>query len=157
MSSSGVNFSGLGSGIDTESLISRLIDIEKRPAQTIARQQAAIKQKQAAYATVSARLLGIQSAAYNLNRLRSFDLVAATTSSSDAVTVSADTGAQIGSHTIVINQLAQAQSSAPRAAPARPMLWDFPGSLSSTAKRSPWEPATVCKPSPAISTRQVSA
>jgi len=109
MSSSGISFSGLGSGIDTESLISRLMDLEKRPAINIARQQTRIKQQQAAYSTVSARLLGMQSASSNLNRLRSFDLVAAATSNADSVIVSADTGAQIGSHTITIGQLAKAQ------------------------------------------------
>lgn len=109
MSSSGISFSGLGSGIDTESLITRLVEIEKRPATSIQTQQSNIKKKQAAYSTVSARLIGMQSAAYNLNRLRAFDLVTATTSNADAVTVSADTGAQVGSHSIVINQLAQAQ------------------------------------------------
>jgi flagellar hook-associated protein 2 len=107
--SSGISFSGLGSGIDTESLIARLVEIEKRPATAIQKQQTRLKQQQAAYSTVSARLIGMQTTAYNLNRLRSFDLVTATTSNTDAVTVTADTGAQIGSHTITITQLAKAQ------------------------------------------------
>ncbi|MEJ5170572.1 MAG: flagellar cap protein FliD N-terminal domain-containing protein, partial [Fimbriimonadales bacterium] len=40
LSSSGISFSGLGSGIDTESIISRLVELEQVPIRRLQARQA---------------------------------------------------------------------------------------------------------------------
>jgi flagellar hook-associated protein 2 len=106
MSSSGINFSGLSSGIDTESIITKLLAIERKPAQQLQTQQKALLDKDTAYKTVSAQLIAFQASATSLNRLRAFDVVTAESDNKDNVTVSANPGAQVGNHDIVVNSLA---------------------------------------------------
>lgn len=109
MGLSSINFSGLGTGIDTESVIKQLIAVEQRPQTLLQDAQKKLQQRQAAYNTVSAQLLGLQASASVLDRLRAFDLVTATTSDSDVATVTADTGAQTGAYAISVTDLAKAQ------------------------------------------------
>ena len=109
MGTSGINFSGLASGIDTESIIQKLLTIEKQPAQQLQKQQKSLLDKSAAYKTVSAQLLAFQTAGIALNRLRSFEIVKADSSLKDNVTVTANAGAQIGQHDLVVNTLAATQ------------------------------------------------
>jgi flagellar hook-associated protein 2 len=109
MSASGINFAGLGTGIDTESIIQKLIEIERRPARIMDAQRQRLQQRQTALNTISAQLLGLQTTVASLNRLRAFDIVQATSSNTEAVTVSAQAGAQTGQYHITVNHLAQAQ------------------------------------------------
>lgn len=109
MASSGINFSGLGSGIDTESIIQKLLDVERRPAKQLQTHQKELLDKDTAFKTVSAQLIAFQASALSLNRLRAFDVVTAITNNEEAVTVTASTGAQVGVHDIVVNTLAKTQ------------------------------------------------
>lgn len=108
-SSSSINFSGLSSGIDTTSIISELLTIDRYPEQSWKLNIQRLQAQQTAYGTVSASLLGLQNAAQALDGIRSFQLVTANTSDNTVATVTAATGAQVGNHTLVVNNLAQAQ------------------------------------------------
>ncbi len=107
--SGSINFSGLSSGIDSASIIQQLIAVDKAPENSIKIQQQYLQQRQTAYTTISAKLLGLQAATYSLDALRAFNLVTATSSSATVATVSAQTGAQTGTHSISVTNLAQAQ------------------------------------------------
>ncbi len=120
--SGSINFSGLSSGIDSASIIAQLIAVDKEPENSIKIQQQYLQQRQSAYNTVSAKLLGLQVATYSLDALRAFNLVTATSSSDTVATVSAATGAQTGTHAINVTNLAQAQliGTAPQASQTNP-------------------------------------
>lgn len=107
--SGSINFSGLSSGIDTNSIIDQLIAVGREPENSIKIQQQYLQQRQTAYNTVSAKLLGLQAAAFPLDALRAFSIVNATSSAPTVATVSAQTGAQTGTHAINVTSLAQAQ------------------------------------------------
>ena len=107
--SGSINFSGISSGIDSASIIQQLIAVDKQPEDSIKIQQQYLKQRQAAYNTISAKLLGLQATTYSLDALRAFNLVTANSSSATVATVSAQTGAQTGTHAISVTNLAQAQ------------------------------------------------
>ncbi len=107
--SGSINFSGLSSGIDTGTIIDQLISVGRQPENSIKIQQQYLQQRQAAYNTVSAKLLGLQAAAFPLDALRAFNVVNATSSAPTVATVSAQTGAQTGTHAINVTSLAQAQ------------------------------------------------
>lgn len=121
--SGSINFSGLGSGIDTNSIVDQLLAVDRQPEQFWKDDQARLTQRQTAYSSVSAAVLGVQSAAFNVDALRSFDLVTATSSDTTATTVTAQTGAQVGTHTLVVSQLAKAQtiSTAPQISQTAPL------------------------------------
>ena len=107
--SGSINFSGLSSGIDSNSIIDQLIAVDKQPEDSIKIQQQYLQQRQAAYNTVSAKLLGLQASTYSLDALRAFNIVTADSSAATVATVSAATGAQTGTHSLNVANLAQAQ------------------------------------------------
>lgn len=109
MSVGGINFSGLSSGLDSNSIIDATLTAERAPEQFWKNSITQLTQKQTAYNLVSAQLLNLQATATNIDGLRSFDIVTATSSSSDVASVTAQTGAQTGSHDITVNNLAKAQ------------------------------------------------
>jgi flagellar hook-associated protein 2 len=124
-----INFSGLSSGIDTNAIISELATLERQPETLLQSQQTTLQQKQAAYGTVSAALLNLQSAATTLDLYGAFNLVTGTTSDNTVATISAQTGAQTGSHTLTVSQLATAQEigSAPQTSQTAPL--NFSGQI----------------------------
>jgi flagellar hook-associated protein 2 len=108
MSLSGINFSGLSSGIDTESIINQLLRIDRQPMVALQKKQQKIQQQQAGIGQISAILSGMQVAATALDSLSSFALVSGTSSDESVATITAESGAQPGIHTLQITQLAQA-------------------------------------------------
>lgn len=109
MSLSGINFSGLGSGIDTESIISQLSKIDQQPIVKLQQQQQRIRQQQTALAQITAIVTGLQSAASTLNGINGFSLVKAVIGDDTIAKITAQAGAQTGSHSLTISQLAQSQ------------------------------------------------
>lgn len=109
MSTSGINFAGLGTGIDTESIIQQLLKIDSQPIQALQARQQAIQQQQAAVNQISAAISGLQAAAATLTSPTAFSVVQGTTSDATVATITAGAGAQPGSHTLQVLQLAQAQ------------------------------------------------
>lgn len=109
MSLSGINFSGLGSGIDTESIIQQLLKLQQRPITMLQNRQQQVQSQQTGIAQISAILSGFQAAASSLNHLSSFSLVKGASSDATVATITADSGAQAGSHTLQVHQMAQAQ------------------------------------------------
>jgi flagellar hook-associated protein 2 len=109
MSLSGINFSGLGTGIDTESIISQLSKIEQRPIEKLQARQQQIRTQQTALTQVTALVTGLQAAASTLNGASGFSLVKASVTDETIAKITAQAGAQTGSHTLTVNQLAQTQ------------------------------------------------
>ncbi len=119
MSLSGINFSGLGSGIDTESIIKQLSALDQRPIQQLQTQQQKIQQQQTALAQITAIVTGLQSAANTLNGTGGFSLVKASVIDNTVATVTANTGAQTGAHSLTVTQLAQGQKLGATAQPSQ--------------------------------------
>src|SRR5690349_17113760 len=109
MSLSGVNFSGISSGIDTESIISQLVKLQQQPITKMQQQEQTIQQQQTAISQVSALAASIQAAAGAIDSITGFTQVSATNSDDTAATVSASDGAQTGSHSLQVLQLASTQ------------------------------------------------
>jgi flagellar hook-associated protein 2 len=109
MSLSGINFSGLGSGIDTETIIKQLSQISQRPIQKMQLRQQQIEQQQTSIAQISGIIAGLQSAATALDGTTSFTGVKASSLDETIATVSAQSGAAAGSHTLQVTNLAQTQ------------------------------------------------
>ncbi len=129
MSVSGINFSGLASGIDSDSIIQATLKADRAPETVWKNTISNLRSQQTAYNAISAQLLGLQSAAQSIDGLRSFDLVTATSSDTDVATVTAATGAQSGTHSLTVNNVAQAQKVGSVAQPSQTAPLGFTGQI----------------------------
>lgn len=112
ISSSGLNFTGLASGIDSQKIIDGLTAIgQKRVAQLTARKDNVALQ-QTTFASLQAKVLDFQGQASRLGRsvAGAFDSRTATTSDKDAVQATAGSTAVPGTYAFAVTALAQANS-----------------------------------------------
>ncbi len=100
--------SGLVSGLDTESIISKLMDIEKKPITQLQKKEAAYNVKLSAYGQLKSLLSGVRSAARNLDSLSDITTYSVTSSNS-VVTADAKTTAVKGTYSVQVQQMAQVQ------------------------------------------------
>src|SRR5918998_5623466 len=63
---SGLRLGGLSSGLDTESIVSQLMAIERQPRARLERKQAAVQARQDALRDISTKLRSLKTAAQNL-------------------------------------------------------------------------------------------
>jgi flagellar hook-associated protein 2 len=108
MSTSGINFSGLGSGIDTESILKQLITLQQKPIQRMQERATTIRQQQAALGQFTAAVAGLQASAATLDTRTAFAQVVAESSDTAVAKAEVTSGAQTGDYTVTINQLAKA-------------------------------------------------
>ena len=104
---SGVTFSGIGSGIDTESIISRLMALEQIPINRLQVQRQQLEGKKAAMAAFKERVSALSSAGAALNSATAFNPVSATSSNAATATVTATSGALSGTYNLAVSKLAQ--------------------------------------------------
>lgn len=100
---------GIGSGLDVESLVSKLMSIEQTPINNIKKASAGLQTKISAYGQMQAAMSAMQTASQKLSDPSAW--TASSVSSSDSTAVSVigpNAGTQ--SHVITVSQLASAQS-----------------------------------------------
>jgi flagellar hook-associated protein 2 len=106
----GLSSAGIGSGLDVDSLISKLMSAESAPLNNYDAKTAAYQQKLQAYGTVSAAVGTFQGALTSLNSSSTFSALTTTPSNTDVLTASASSGAVAGTYKVNVTQLAQSQS-----------------------------------------------
>lgn len=109
MSLSGITFGGLSSGIDTESIISRLVQLEAIPIQRLQKQQQEIQNKQNVYGQFRNALSSFAQAAGSMNVADAFNPVTASSSKMDVAILSGTSAATAGTYNLQVSKLAQAQ------------------------------------------------
>lgn len=108
-----ITFSGLFSGIDTATIIERLMEIERQPLLVIQQEQLETQERLAIYQNLQSRLSSLDSAILSLNSASTLGAKTATSSNTDVLTVSAGSAAAVGSFTVdSITNLARAASEA---------------------------------------------
>lgn len=106
---SGIRFSGIGSGIDVDSIVTQLIQIEAIPLGRMQRQQVTLQAKQQLYSQFRASLVGLNAAASALNSASTFNPIKASSSKSEVATISAGSTATAGTYELAVSKLAQSQ------------------------------------------------
>jgi flagellar hook-associated protein 2 len=102
---------GIGSGLDIESLVSQLVAAERAPADgRLTRQESKLTAELSAFGIFKGALATFQGSLSGLNNLSKFGQYTATSSNSDAVSVSASSGAASGSYDVEVTELAKAHS-----------------------------------------------
>lgn len=105
----GINFSGLSSGIDTQGIIQKLMQIESIPLQTLQQRQQELQSQQSIYSQLSSKLSAVTTAASALNNSDAFDPISASSSDSTVAGLTASSTATSGIYNLVVNKLALAQ------------------------------------------------
>ncbi len=106
-----IQFSGIASGMDTGSIVAQLVELRRQPIYRLESKKTGYEMQKAAYADLESKLSAMLSTINDIDSIRGFASLAATSSDEDALTASVgELGAQ-GSYDITINALAQAQKS----------------------------------------------
>jgi flagellar hook-associated protein 2 len=105
---SGISFSGLSSGIDSDSIVNRLLQIEAIPIQRLQAQQQQLNSRLGVLQQFKSRLTAFSVAAGSLNSASAFNPITATSSATGVATVTATADASAGSYELAVSKLAQA-------------------------------------------------
>lgn len=97
---------GLASGLDTATIISQLMQIEKIPYNKLEQRKTAFNNEQAVFRSINTKLTTLRSAASDLMLSSNFRLNSATNSDDSILKVSASENAAEASYTIKVQQLA---------------------------------------------------
>lgn len=106
----GISASGLGSGLDINSIVSQLMAVEQQPLTVLATKEASYQAKLSAFGSLKGALSSLQTAAQSLKNASTFTAKSASTADSTVATASAGTTATAGTYDIAITTLAKAKS-----------------------------------------------
>jgi len=103
-----ISFGGLASGLDTSSIISALVSVERAPITLLEKQKAAENTKLDLIGTFKGYVKALQTAAGDLRTLDKFNAFTVSASKDNVAAFSASGAAEAGSHTLTVLSLAQA-------------------------------------------------
>jgi flagellar hook-associated protein 2 len=104
-----ISVSGIGSGLDIDSLVERLMTFEARPLTQLQSKGKGFEAQLSAYGLLKSSLSLLQSSAASLRTAGTFEAVRATSSNTSVFTATATKAATRGSHSIEVLQIAQGQ------------------------------------------------
>lgn len=105
-----ITSAGIGSGIDVESLITRLMSLERAPIEQLKQRTDGLKTQLSAVGKTQSSLSSLRDAAAKLAQSNAFQSATATSSDAATVSASAVSGAALGSFNVSVTRLATAQS-----------------------------------------------
>lgn len=101
---------GLGSGLDVESIISKLMSVEQQPINDINKKTDGLKTQLSTYGQIQSGLSALRDAAAKLTNPDTWAGAKATSSDPTAISVTASTGAAVTSASVTVEKLAQSQT-----------------------------------------------
>lgn len=105
-----ISIGGLASGLDTDSIITALLDVKRASINLLEKQKDDLNSKLSAFGTLSDLASSLETTVNSLNSIDDFRAKQATSSDEGVVTVTATGSANTGSFSIVVNQIAQAET-----------------------------------------------
>jgi flagellar hook-associated protein 2 len=109
MSSAGISFGGLASGLDTKSIIAALVAVERRPIQQLETKKTSLNRQKNLYGDLGGLLDKLASSAKRLRSTTDFLQMKGSSDNESVLTVSASSRATPGTHTVRVLELAKAQ------------------------------------------------
>jgi flagellar hook-associated protein 2 len=104
-----VSFSGLATGLNTDSIITQLVELRRAPVYRLQTARKGYQDQISGLSTLKTKLLALQTAAKKMDTAAEFSSAKATSNLSEALTVSAGGTASPGQYEIFVNTLATAQ------------------------------------------------
>jgi flagellar hook-associated protein 2 len=108
--SGSISFSGLSSGLDTESIVTKLVAVEKAPADLLTTRKSNTTKQLSLVGDFVSKLQALSSAATNLNSATNINAFTSTSADPSRVKVTSSSSAAVGSYNIKVDHLAQAQT-----------------------------------------------
>lgn len=105
----GLSSPGIGSGLDINGLVTRLMEAEKQPLTRLDRKEAAYQAKLTAYGTLKGALSSFQTAVSGLASPHAFGAVKGTVADSAVASITTTSAAKPASYQLEVTNLAQAQ------------------------------------------------
>ena len=102
-----ISVGGLVSGLDTNSMIEQLLELERQPILKLQQREAAYQVELSAYGSLKGILGSLQSAVEDLDSVSNLTLFSAVSGDTDLFSVSADENATSGSYGITVQNLAK--------------------------------------------------
>jgi flagellar hook-associated protein 2 len=112
-----ITFSGLGTGIDTASIVSQLMLIERQPISTLASQKQRVQGEQGVVQNLNSLIKSLKDKAEDLLKTGAFDPKTAASTDAAVLSPTADSTAAAGSYNVVVTALAKAHTMASATAP----------------------------------------
>lgn len=112
MSSAGISFGGLASGLDTKSIISALVSIERRPISQLETKKSSLNKRKSLYSDLRGLLDKLRTSAKDLKATTDFLSMKAASDDEAVLKVTAASSAEPGTYKVRVLQLAQAQVNA---------------------------------------------
>ena len=106
---------GIGSGLDVNSIISQLMELERQPLRKLESKQSVINAQISAFGSLKSKVSDFQSAMASLSSLSSFQKYQATSGDEAIFSASASSTAAAGSYTVDVTQLAERDKIATKA------------------------------------------
>ncbi|CAN7683399.1 flagellar filament capping protein FliD [Duganella sp. LjRoot269] len=106
----GISSPGIGSGIDVNTIVSKLMAVESAPLADFDKKSASYLAQVSAFGNLSSALGAFQGSLASLTSISSFQSLVSTPSDSTVMTATASSTAQPGNYRVNINQIAQAQT-----------------------------------------------
>lgn len=103
------NIGGLATGLDTNSIISKLMDVERAPEKVMQAKQQTYQSQIDVYNKIDTALTNLQNLAAGMNTSSTFKSMTSSVVDSTVLTVSASSSAATGTHTLQVNTLAKSQ------------------------------------------------
>lgn len=100
---------GLGSNLDVNGLVTRLMEVEKQPLVKLDQKEAAVQLKISAYGTFKGAVSSFQSSLAALQNSGAYTTNKGTVDDANVASVSAGANADLGSHSLEVSNLAVAQ------------------------------------------------
>jgi flagellar hook-associated protein 2 len=104
-----VTSTGVGSGLDVNTIVSSLMTVEKRPLQQLQTQASGLQTKLSAFGTLQSQIASLGDVATRLASADAWNPMQVDSTDSGAVSASATATASAGSHSVQVSQLAQSQ------------------------------------------------
>ncbi|GAB6058024.1 flagellar filament capping protein FliD [Desulfonatronum parangueonense] len=126
-----ISFTGLGSGTDFKTMIDQLLKLEQRHTVRLELWKAEWEAKQVGFRELNSKMLSLRTNLQGMNTMSRFMVKGADSINTNVLTATATDKAQVGTHSITVNQLAQNHILTTREpGPASPTA-DITGGLSS--------------------------
>lgn len=102
-----IQSTGIGSGLDVESIVTQLMAIERQPLDNLETEKALVNAQISAYGSLSSQISNFQTAMAGLASADQFQIFNVASSDEDVITATASSAASAGSYNIEVVQVAE--------------------------------------------------
>jgi flagellar hook-associated protein 2 len=103
----GISAGGIGSGLDVQSIVSQLMEIERQPLQRLQFKQSQLEAQISAYGQLTSAVSTFQEAMDNLGTIDALKVFNTTSSNIDVIDITANDNANVGAFGIEVNRVAE--------------------------------------------------